>query len=141
MSPLISQTPSLIIRSFICIAMLLVGCSAYADMPVNVYDQGQTVITLSKNQPTFIIKLKSNPTTGYSWKLTDYNKAALTSVTHRYVPPNTKLIGAPGFEVWTFRATPAAFTTARDSEIKFDYIRPWQPAVSAAQAEFVVTAK
>jgi inhibitor of cysteine peptidase len=66
--------------------------------------------------------LESNPTNGYSWELSqplDKNYIALISA--KYVPGQSKLIGAAGKEVWTFKALKPGKPV-----ISFSYLRPWE---------------
>lgn len=111
---------------------------AYAADAARIYDQENVAITVTSAQSEFVIKLKANPSTGYTWVLSNYDKALVTPLTHRYEAAQTKLIGAPGFDLWTFRAKPAAFTAGQKSKINFDYVRPWEEKVSAGKAEFIV---
>ena len=70
----------------------------------------------------FTITLDSNRTTGYEWQLAkplDENIVRLAKP--EYIPASTKLCGAPGKEVWKFKAIKPGKTT-----IYFKYIRPWE---------------
>lgn len=98
--------------------------SANASMPA--YDEEQLHISVGSNQPGFIIKLKSNPTTGYSWSLKSFDKTLLESTHHQFIAAKTKLIGAPGFEEWTFNVLPAAFGKKRHTTLTFVYARSWE---------------
>ncbi len=93
-------------------------------MPVFTEDQLQ--ISVDSKQSGFIIKLKSNPTTGYSWNLKQIDSSLLASTQHQFVAAKTKLMGAPGFEEWTFRVLPAAFGKKRHTTLTFVYARPWE---------------
>src|SRR5262249_47567182 len=86
----------------------------------------QNIIVTAKH-PEFTIQLKSNPTTGYSWFLRRYNHYLITPISHRFEKPaNPQLMGAPSIEIWTFRATPAAFTVPQQTILRFLYARPWE---------------
>lgn len=91
-----------------------------------VYTNTNQLIIVDTNQPEFMIQLKSNPTTGYSWFLTFYNAKYIKLVKHRYVRPNTKLVGASGVEEWSFRVTDRAFIMPRKLKLQFIYVRPWE---------------
>jgi inhibitor of cysteine peptidase len=115
---------------------------SYADSPAkdNVYTESKTAIGISSDQPEFTIKLKSNPTTGFSWFLREYNPALIESVSHEFqAPTDKKLMGAPGYELWKFKAKPAAFTVPQQTMIKLVYARPWESAESSTQQIFKVT--
>jgi len=94
---------------------------------------------LSADHPTTTLKLKSNPTTGYSWFLTAYNPEFLTLQTHQYVAPTSHLIGAPGYEIWTFKATPLALKAPMILNIEMRYARPWEPLSGTSHTFYIVT--
>jgi predicted secreted protein len=53
----------------------------------------------------FSITLDSNPTTGYQWKLAKpVTGTCVALVTNEFVRPKSKMTGAPGKEVWKFKA-------------------------------------
>jgi inhibitor of cysteine peptidase len=62
---------------------------------------------------TLKVTLGSNHTTPYRWtadaKIGD--AAIVKQTSHEYVSPNSNLMGAPGTEVWMFRALKAGTTT------------------------------
>lgn len=86
-------------------------------------------ILVKQNQPEFDINLASNPTTGYSWFITYYNRQQLQLVSHQYISPNTKLVGAGGYETWHFKVNSKAFIAPQMFTIKLLYIRPWEAQV------------
>lgn len=120
----------------VCILPLTVF-AAETDAPV--YDQSKTTLMVTRAQPVFIIKLQSNPTTGYVWQLRDYDKSLVLPVRHRYVAPDTKLMGAPGFDLWTFKVKPEAFSPPHRTTVRLVYVRPWEETKVASEVEFVVT--
>ena len=73
------------------------------------------------------VALCSNPTTGFQWgqaQIADPTVAAETD--HKFVEPGKSvdgqpLMGAPGQDVWTFKALKKRSTT-----ISIDYSRPWE---------------
>lgn len=97
----------------------------------------QTISVHSK-QPKFIIKLKANHTTGYSWSLKNYNSKLIKLNNHKYIAPSTKLLGAPGFEVWTFSVNPTAFDNPQVTTIELLYAQPWQKNVNNKSVKFNV---
>ena len=73
---------------------------------------------------TFTVTLCSNKTTGFSWseaaQISD--PAVVEQVSHTFnAPENTGLVGAPGSEIWTFRALKKG-----NSNIKVEYSQPWE---------------
>lgn len=105
-----------------------------------VYTEDKTAISVSVEQPTFIIKMKSNATTGYSWFLRNYDSNIIQPIKHIYeAPENAKLIGSPGFEVWTFHVKRTGFLVPMQTQIRFIYTRPWENSVQAKQVVFSVS--
>lgn len=100
------------------------------------------VIDASKSSQ-LTVYLKSNPTTGFSWYLTDdYPSSWLRVISHKFVAPKTKLMGAPGYEVWTFQASPDALQVPRVSHISFIYARSWEvPDAEPLKISFYVEPK
>lgn len=82
-------------------------------------------------QKTFDITVSSNPSTGFEWKLgKPLDEKLVKLVGSKYIPKKTKLIGAGGTEVWTFKALKSGKT-----EIMLIYLRSWEklpPAKSEA---------
>ena len=103
------------------------------------YTEEKTNIMVSANHPTFSIKLKSNPTTGFMWILREYDSNLITPVKRQFVQPTKKLIGAPGYEIWTFKAKPEALVVPQQTTIRLIYARPWQGSEGATQLVFHVT--
>jgi len=80
---------------------------------------------------SFTITLDSNPTTGYQWQITrQLDTGLLKLVDSKYIAPKTGLVGAPGKEEWTFKATRAG-----KAIISFDYVRPWEKDEMPAQSD------
>ncbi len=124
------------------LSALWFALAAYAVEPVkdNTYTESNSAFAISADQPEFMIKLKSNPTTGYSWFLREYNTALIESVSHAFqAPTDKKLMGASGFEVWKFKVKPAAFTVPQQTTLKFVYARPWESGEPTTQQLFKVT--
>lgn len=70
----------------------------------------------------FSIVLASNPTTGYSWRLGGkLDRRLVKQVGSKFIPPQTKLVGAGGREVWTFQAVGRG-----RARIVLEYVRPWE---------------
>lgn len=91
-----------------------------------VYSEDNLNVMVTPSKPQFTIKLKSNPTTGYSWFLREYNKDYIKPLKHRFEASKDKLIGAPGFDYWTFQAKEAMFTVPQQTIIRLIYARPWK---------------
>jgi predicted secreted protein len=84
----------------------------------------------------FALRLESNASTGYSWELArPLDDARLALVGSRYVQGQSSLVGAPGSELWTFRAVARGQTT-----IDLEYVRSWETEQTPARtASFSVS--
>ena len=89
------------------------------------YSDPSKSIMLDKSSPTFTIKLKSNPSTGFSWFLVKYDNNLIKPISHKYYAPDTKLVGAPGYEEWVFKSKPEALIVPHITKIQLAYTRPW----------------
>src|SRR5690242_8895144 len=93
-----------VLKLLMIIYVIFFNSIIFAEKPLepNVYTEDKFNIIATKDQSHFIIRLKSNPTTGYHWFLREYDGKLIAPVKYSYEAPNTKLIGAPGYEVWVF---------------------------------------
>ena len=91
----------------------------------NFTDPNKAII-LKPDQTTFMLKLKSNPTTGYSYFLLHYDSNIITPVSRTYHAPEKSMPGAGGYEEWEFKAKPEAFTVPRATVITLVYAKPWE---------------
>lgn len=87
---------------------------------------GAEIIHVQSANPEFIIKLQSNPTTGYSWAIQQMDRSLIKIKSHQYIPPSQQMPGAGGIEEWHFLAKPAAFTAPKSTRIDMIYVRPWE---------------
>jgi inhibitor of cysteine peptidase len=85
------------------------------------------MILVKKSEPVFTIILQSNPTTGYSWSLKNYDPNIILPLSRKFYPSTSKgLVGAPGYEKWTFRVKAGGFTVPQLTSITLIYLRPWE---------------
>jgi inhibitor of cysteine peptidase len=86
------------------------------------------------------VSLGSNPTTGFSWTETAQiaDLAVLQQTESKFLLTDGKdLVGAPGSQVWTFRALQKGTTT-----INMEYSRPWEGGEKAEWTfELIVTVR
>ncbi|MCP4180045.1 MAG: protease inhibitor I42 family protein [bacterium] len=73
-----------------------------------------------KTGDTFTILLKSNPTTGYSWKVLKFDKKIIELVDSKYTS-NSKLIGASGNRQYIFK-----ILAPGKAKLKLVYKREWE---------------
>lgn len=71
------------------------------------------------------ISLRSNPTTGYQWRMLPLQPNSIVSVDKgTFVPPQSNLAGAPGWTVYKAQANDQGLTT-----LTFQYARPFEKGV------------
>ncbi|MFC1590569.1 protease inhibitor I42 family protein, partial [Candidatus Omnitrophota bacterium] len=75
------------------------------------------------------ITLDVHRTAGYCWELAGHvNETMLKFASSVYIAGEAGLVGAPGQEVWTFKAISAGRT-----ELSFKCVRPWEKGVPPAE--------
>ncbi|HVY53520.1 MAG TPA: protease inhibitor I42 family protein [Gammaproteobacteria bacterium] len=122
---------------FLILPLFLLPLPTLALIPS--YNESNTHIHLDNITHQFIIKLKSNPTTGFKWSLKQYDPHYLELVRHNFEAPNSKLMGAPGFETWLFETKQKNFTNV---PIKLIYARAWEkPNSNVSEINFFVSQK
>lgn len=75
------------------------------------------------------VTLASNPTTGYSWQLSEVPVAGLLRlIGHRFERPETAMLGAGGRDIWIFKAVGVGQTQG-----VLEYARPWEKEKAPAK--------
>lgn len=75
-----------------------------------------------KKGDSYILKLESNPTTGYMWELTSLGKENKLQVEELpFKPANKGLVGQGGTQSWKITANSKGLTRA-----VFDYKQSWE---------------
>ncbi len=126
----------------VCMALVvyLVGCAKVeAPRNSNNFTNPNTPITLTPKQNSFVLRLKSNASTGYSWALKSYDTHLFTLQEHHYIAPRTAMPGAPGAEEWTFSINPKAFAAPQTSKIELVYRRPWEKIPASTTVVTIIT--
>lgn len=132
-------------NKILMVLAMLLSAVAIAANPVKtspemtVYTQDKTNIVVSVDSPEFTIKLESNPTTGYSWFLHEYNATLVQPVKREFIQGDKKLIGSPGYDLWTFKIKPAGFIVPQQTTIRFAYARPWEGSENSTQVAFHIS--
>ena len=117
------------------ILFILLSCNLiYAAVPV--YTENQKDIIVTAKQPRFIIQLKSNPTTGYSWSLEQYDVRFVKVIKHQYIPSTNKRIGASGVEQWLLALNAKGMLISGKTKLYFAYKRPWEQQEPVQQLVF-----
>ncbi|MHB1948821.1 MAG: protease inhibitor I42 family protein [Gammaproteobacteria bacterium] len=127
------------ILSIFCLMSALTTTAFAIEKNDDSYTEDKKGIFITQDHPQFTIKLKSNPTTGYSWYLRNYHSRMIQPLKHSYIAGDTHLIGAPGYEMWTFRVKKEGFSVPQQTRIKFVYARPWQADEKATQLIFKIS--
>jgi inhibitor of cysteine peptidase len=131
-----------IVTLLLSLALVLALTAAAQKSEPLIYNEQKTSILVTADHPEFSIKLKSNPTTGYSWFLRECNQRYIEPLKQSYqAPENKKLMGAPGYEIWTFRVKPEAFTVPHQKPLRFVYARPWEQNDHSTSLVFWVSTK
>lgn len=93
---------------------------------------------LSKNE-TFDIKLKSNPTTGYSWKwIKNNNSKKVDSISSIYQQDKFEpgMMGVGGNEIWKFKGKETGVET-----LVFEYCRSFEKNSTVETKKVIVKVK
>jgi inhibitor of cysteine peptidase len=97
------------------------------------YTQDEIKVRVSREHPQFTVKLKSNPSTGYSWSLSDYNARLIDVISHGYHASREKRPGAFSTEIWTFRVKSTGPQGLKPILLHFVYMRPWELSAQPAR--------
>ena len=84
-----------------------------------------STLTVDPDQSQFIVTLPANPTTGYQWTVTEYDKRNLKLIKSYYEPAKTKLMGAGGQMYFVFKKVTKTYPDK--TELIFKYAQPWEP--------------
>lgn len=98
---------------------------------------------VTTNHPIATFKLRSNPSTGFTWYIKNYPKHLIKIKSHEMKRPSkdNDRVGAPGYEVWQFKAKKAAFKAPHVIKITLMYARPWMVDGHSSQTRnlYVIT--
>jgi inhibitor of cysteine peptidase len=90
---------------------------------------------VNKNE-TFEVSLKSNPTTGYSWKWIKNNATKIVdSISTNFIQDKAEpnMVGVGGNEVWKFKGKQSGVDT-----LTFEYCRSWEKNPPAETKKVIV---
>jgi len=115
---------------FIMAVVVILGLIIFSDksdIPTQLNEKNiQTNIIQTTNGEKFVIKLDSNPSTGYSW-VSDFDEEyvafveKLNKTTLVHPIEGSEIVGAPGQEVFKFKALKTG-----ETKINFYYLREWE---------------
>jgi len=141
-----SSLLALLVVASLCVLVPLraSACPAPKDNPPHfddalgapVYTKADKEITVSKGQ-AFIVRLDSNPTTGFTWMLKDDaapEGLELLGCKYTRTAVSPRVIGSGGVDSFAFRAQ-------RSGSVKLElqHVRPWLPRPDGSDAEFSVS--
>ncbi len=118
-----------ILMTLLC-GLLFTGCNSKQSGSENISEDSNN--RRVKIGETFVIRLESNPTTGYSWSLAGFDANVVEKVSNVYEPKKTaaNIVGSGGNEIWTFKAIAKG-----ETKLTFQYVRPWEKDVPPIQEE------
>ena len=120
----------LIVLCILLSMILLCSCKNITELT---FDNNGSSIELKKGDK-INIKLESNPTTGYTWILsenTDENIISMTNSEFIQTEKEEELVGSGGYEIFTFQAEKNGQT-----EIILTYKRSWEEEESEEESLF-----
>jgi inhibitor of cysteine peptidase len=119
-------------RTVALLALFLFSISAFAKTVCLTETDNNTRVALNPGD-TLVIKLKSNPTTGYMWALSGDVQPQLRSQGSEVQPSQSGLMGAGGYQIFRFTAADAG-----QESLALAYQRSFEKGVKPIQ-EFGVT--
>ena len=122
-----------LIAGLLLVLVVITGCTK--NVEVNQEMNGGSVI-LEQGQ-TLVLKLASNPTTGYDWEIVDLNSAILEQVGEVDYKSDSALIGSGGVNTYTFKAVGSG-----NIQLSLVYHRSWEKEIPPIETfELDVTVK
>ncbi|HHT0592375.1 TPA: protease inhibitor I42 family protein [Legionella anisa] len=90
------------------------------------YADDNLTMNVNVDEPSFVVALPANPTTGFQWSVVRFDKSLLTLRSSTYERPKTELIGAGGQMNFTFGLQKSK-SYPDNTIIVFKYARSWEP--------------
>jgi len=110
---------TVVVMLFFLGAVLFSGCDTNGTLITDA-DNGKQIAVNSGD--VIIVTLESNPTTGFSWQLTEMDNAVLKQVGEvKYESDGRNILGAGGTETFRFEAV-----SAGEVNLTLWYMRPWE---------------
>ena len=116
-------------RILLAVFLLLNSLLAFSDDTLTV--------NVSVRSRAFVIKLPSNPSTGYQWRILQYDNTILKMTGSEYQAPTTQLFGASGTMNFSFSLISDDATYPKSMIMLFSYGRGWDPASDVKKQVFV----
>lgn len=113
------------VAALIALSLTLTACGSTA-VKLDASDNGRSIEV--NNGDKITITLEGNPTTGYSWELSEYDAAMVEPVGEPAYDSDSKLLGGGGAYTFTLKALAPGVTTVR-----LVYHRSWETDVEPLQ--------
>lgn len=94
-------------------------------------------IHVQASQKLIEITLPANPTTGFQWKLEHFDSSVLKLLSQRFDAPKTRLIGAGGVSIFTFKILNDQ-SRPKSTKLMFRYAQPWEPSSASLTTVAVI---
>jgi predicted secreted protein len=104
----------------IVVALMAVQPAQAAKRVITEADQGAVIQLKPGNKVE--VRLHANPTTGFRWVIDKGSAAPVMLLREWYSRPETNAMGAPGYQIFLFRATERG-----TGLLRLRYIRSWEP--------------
>jgi inhibitor of cysteine peptidase len=115
------------VLALLTLSLWIASCAPATSVDISCDDFGAQKHITKEVTPavgdSFTVTLCSNATTGFqgSESAPISDPTVVQQMDHKFVSPDTELVGAPGKEVWTFKALKTGTST-----ISLEYSRPWE---------------
>ena len=113
----------MILATLLALTTSSVFAAVYPAYPTSWYTSGKFPLRVLQNQ-TFHLELKVNSTKGGAWHVVKFDKNLVTLLGHEYISPNSHYKpwrGAPGNDVWAFRANSGNYRVNQVGHIVMAY--------------------
>ena len=112
------KTKNQLLKQFLIAVGLLTMTMLYAA-------ETPTIINLKPTDVRFQVNLPTNPSTGYQWKINNYDQQLLRLISSEYASPESSAMGAPGEMQFIFEVIERG-VMPKFTAIVFKYVRPWE---------------
>ncbi|MCK6555652.1 protease inhibitor I42 family protein [Candidatus Binatia bacterium] len=112
------------------VAAVAAGCAAGGTGEIAAGGTAKVTVPAGRE---FVVSRDSSPSTGYKWRLAaPLDARVIELVRDEYQPGPESRLGAPGVQLWTFKAVGPGTAT-----LILEYARPWETGVAPARRDEV----
>ena len=112
--------------------MKILFSSLLLGFAMTVHADDELSLDVNVKDPSFVISLPANPTTGFQWAVDQYDKNILTLSSSVYQKPQTNLVGAGGQMQFTFTLQKGK-ALPEHTHLQFKYARAWEPKTATVK--------